>query len=201
MVPQNCSVSHILQNIFLCIQQNKDIHTGWNYLRVSKWWHNFQFWVNYPFKYIPSCSSNHSMISERVICLLLSNKVVCYFLNHRWYTSEYTQKHLTTLSLKNILKQFTSKWKFCYHLLAIMLFQTHKCFVCNTKEDVNETWEISVAPLRVHTTQTLSFKKSIKYTKSLSTVAVIWCVQHMCDDECLYVNKLNLFISRRSPQT
>ncbi len=28
MVPQNCSVSHILQNIFLCGQQNKDIHTG-----------------------------------------------------------------------------------------------------------------------------------------------------------------------------
>ncbi len=28
MVPQNCSVSHIIQNIFLCVQQNKDIHTG-----------------------------------------------------------------------------------------------------------------------------------------------------------------------------
>ncbi len=28
MVPQNCSVSHILQNIFLCVQQNKDIQTG-----------------------------------------------------------------------------------------------------------------------------------------------------------------------------
>ncbi len=119
----------------------------------------FSFGWNYPFKYIPSCSSNHSMISERVICLLLSNKVVCYFLNHRWYTSEYTQKHLTTSLSKNILKQFTSKWKFCYHLLAIMLFQTHKCFVCNTKEDVNETWEISVAPLKVHTTQTLMLQK------------------------------------------
>ncbi len=21
----------------------------WNYLRVSKWWQNFHFWVNYPF--------------------------------------------------------------------------------------------------------------------------------------------------------
>ncbi len=28
MVPQNCSVSHIIQNIFLRVQQNKDIHTG-----------------------------------------------------------------------------------------------------------------------------------------------------------------------------
>ncbi len=28
MVPQNYSVSHILQNIFLCVQQNKDIDTG-----------------------------------------------------------------------------------------------------------------------------------------------------------------------------
>ncbi len=24
----------------------------WNYLRVSKWWQNFHFWVNYPFKCI-----------------------------------------------------------------------------------------------------------------------------------------------------
>ncbi len=28
MVPQNCSVSHILQNIFIFVQQNKDIHTA-----------------------------------------------------------------------------------------------------------------------------------------------------------------------------
>ncbi len=28
MVPQNCSVSNIIQNIFLCVQQKKDIHTG-----------------------------------------------------------------------------------------------------------------------------------------------------------------------------
>ncbi len=28
MVPQNYSVYHILQNNFLCVQQNKDIQTG-----------------------------------------------------------------------------------------------------------------------------------------------------------------------------
>ncbi len=28
MVSQNCSVSHIIQNIFLCVLQNKDIHTS-----------------------------------------------------------------------------------------------------------------------------------------------------------------------------
>ncbi len=28
MVRQNCSVYHILQNIFLCAQQNKDIYAG-----------------------------------------------------------------------------------------------------------------------------------------------------------------------------
>ncbi len=53
MVPQNCSVSLILQNIFLCVQQNKDIHTGLELLEGEvKWWHNFYFWVNYPFKYV-----------------------------------------------------------------------------------------------------------------------------------------------------
>ncbi len=29
---QNGSVSHILQNIFLCFQQNKDIHTDFELL-------------------------------------------------------------------------------------------------------------------------------------------------------------------------
>ncbi len=24
----------------------------WNYLRVSKWWQNFHFWVNYPFNWV-----------------------------------------------------------------------------------------------------------------------------------------------------
>ncbi len=45
MVPQNYSVSHILQNIFLCVQQNKDIHKG---LELHEG-ENFYFWVNYPF--------------------------------------------------------------------------------------------------------------------------------------------------------
>ncbi len=66
MVPQKCSVSHILQNIFLCVQQNKDIHTGLKLLegvtdlwqRVSKWWQNFHFWVNYPFNTGNNLSAN-----------------------------------------------------------------------------------------------------------------------------------------------
>ncbi len=44
MVLQNCSVSHILQNIFRCVQQNKDMHTGTIWGRVNDdrifvfWW-------------------------------------------------------------------------------------------------------------------------------------------------------------------
>ncbi len=55
MVPQNSLLTNFLQNIFLCVQQNKDIHTGLE-LTVSKWWQNFHFnffisWVNYPFNH------------------------------------------------------------------------------------------------------------------------------------------------------
>jgi len=38
----------VLQNIFLCIQQKKEIQVC-NNLTVSKWWQNFYFWVEYPF--------------------------------------------------------------------------------------------------------------------------------------------------------
>ncbi len=46
----------------LCSAEQRLIQV-WNYLRVSKWWQNFHFWVNYPFKLIMtlktvlSCSS------------------------------------------------------------------------------------------------------------------------------------------------
>ncbi len=41
MVPQNSLITNFLHNIFFCIQQNKDIHTGLDLLelRVSKLWH------------------------------------------------------------------------------------------------------------------------------------------------------------------
>jgi len=32
-VPQNCSVSHILSNIILCVQQNKEMYTGLEQLK------------------------------------------------------------------------------------------------------------------------------------------------------------------------
>ncbi len=43
MVSQNCSVSHILQNIFLCVQQSKDIHTGLELLEGDLMMTEFSF--------------------------------------------------------------------------------------------------------------------------------------------------------------
>ncbi len=36
----------------------------WNYLRVSKWWQNFHFWVNYPFNYA-ACEDTFVCIMQR----------------------------------------------------------------------------------------------------------------------------------------
>ncbi len=46
MMPQNSLVTNFLQNIFLFVRQNKEIHTGLELLEV-----NIHFWVNYPFKF------------------------------------------------------------------------------------------------------------------------------------------------------
>ncbi len=32
------------------IKERKKVKPIWNSMRVSKWWQNFHFWVNYPFK-------------------------------------------------------------------------------------------------------------------------------------------------------
>ncbi len=34
---------------FLLLFSTEEIHTGWNDMRVSKWWNKFNFGVNYPF--------------------------------------------------------------------------------------------------------------------------------------------------------
>ncbi len=43
MVPQICTVSHILQNIFHCVQQNKDIYTGLELLEGKSMVISFSF--------------------------------------------------------------------------------------------------------------------------------------------------------------
>ncbi len=43
MVPQNSLVTNFLQNIFLCVRQNKDIHTGLELLEGEKMMTRFSF--------------------------------------------------------------------------------------------------------------------------------------------------------------
>jgi len=43
----NCLVINIIQNIFFCVQQKKEIHTGLEKLEENLIFH---FWVNCPFK-------------------------------------------------------------------------------------------------------------------------------------------------------
>ncbi len=51
---QWCPKTAWLQTFFkissFVFSRTKTFIQVWNYLRVSKWWQNFHFWVNYPFK-------------------------------------------------------------------------------------------------------------------------------------------------------
>ncbi len=57
---QWCPKTAWLQTFFkitsFVFSRTKKFIQVWNYLRVSKWWQNFNFWVNYPFK--THCSAN-----------------------------------------------------------------------------------------------------------------------------------------------
>ncbi len=74
----------------------------WNYLRVSKWWQNFHFWVNYPF-------------NIKKMCIV-----------HKWYS----KLSLIIIFISGSLKQYVSKyvnrfelylvWNKC--ILNILLF-------------------------------------------------------------------------------
>ncbi len=69
MVPQNSLVTNFLQNIFCCVQQNKEIHTCLELIKGGINDDNFNFWVNYPFK-----------INMR------SNPTTCYYSNMQYST-------------------------------------------------------------------------------------------------------------------
>ncbi len=52
---QWCPKTAWLQTFFkissFVFSRTKKFIQVWNFLRVSKWWQNFHFWVNYPFKW------------------------------------------------------------------------------------------------------------------------------------------------------
>ncbi len=57
MVPKTAWLQ-TYQNIFLCVRQNKEIHTGLELLEGDSMMTEFSFLVNYPFKVTGSTSAN-----------------------------------------------------------------------------------------------------------------------------------------------
>ncbi len=49
IVPQNSWLQTFFRISSFVFGRTKKFIQIWNYLRVSKWWQNFHFWVNYPF--------------------------------------------------------------------------------------------------------------------------------------------------------
>ncbi len=78
MEPQNCSVSLILQNIFLCVQQNKDIHTGLELLESEQM--NYAFnWPSFrTVVYYISSVSHLWVLWAASIVLLMPDKFQLY---------------------------------------------------------------------------------------------------------------------------
>ncbi len=53
----------------------------WNYLRMSKWWQNFHFWVNYPFKSLWGIFvtiDNNTLYGSKLSIFLLWQKSLGY---------------------------------------------------------------------------------------------------------------------------
>ncbi len=50
MVPKTAWLQTFFKISSFVFSRTKTFIQVWNYLRVSKWWQDFHFWVNYPFK-------------------------------------------------------------------------------------------------------------------------------------------------------
>ncbi len=91
MVPQNSLVTNFLFRIYFFVfsRINKWIQV-WNYMKVSKWWQNSNYWVNYPFNHT-SLYFNINWIGPRMILKVFrfqnSDWQVSLFFCWRWKLS------------------------------------------------------------------------------------------------------------------
>ncbi len=110
----------------------------WNYLRVSKWWQNLNFWVNYPFKLF--CFFDYTVV---VISLQNVNnwnkirgfmKIACYFLfstvlDKLFHITDvyiYSTRQNNNWIYKNDpIQKFTYPWIL---ILCVISWMIHDCF-------------------------------------------------------------------------
>ncbi len=78
---QWCPKTAWLQTFFkissFVFSRTKKFIQVWNYLRVSKWWQNFHFWVNYPF--------NMTKIVTRLGLCDTAARQQCKLYIHLWF--------------------------------------------------------------------------------------------------------------------
>ncbi len=70
MVPKTAWLQTFFKISSFVFSRTKKFIQVWNYLRVSKWWQNFHFWVNYPFNVT-------SFWNNKKKCVCSSNVLVC----------------------------------------------------------------------------------------------------------------------------
>jgi len=123
-VPQNCSVTHIPKFIQV-----------WNNLRVSKWWQNFHFWVNYPFKLFSITWKSHEGVLKQVVNKLMFTR--------QWYILK-TERFFFLFRFlrtdKNIVKtipvhmdprkQIKTLYYACQASLSLCKEVLHICHIC-----------------------------------------------------------------------
>ncbi len=66
MVPKTAWLQPFFKISSFVFGRTKKFIQVWNYLKVSKWWQNFHFWVNYPFNHT-SLYFNINWIGPRMI--------------------------------------------------------------------------------------------------------------------------------------
>ncbi len=90
----------------------------WNYLRVSKWWQNFYFGVNYPFKYVINvlCYEKHWCEWSYVNLLILYWSLVLHCLGS-------VRKEIKTLIQQGCIKQIKSDSEDIYNVTKYLYFK------------------------------------------------------------------------------
>ncbi len=94
----------------------------WNYLRVSKWWQNFHFWVNYPFKpfFWSYCRQYmHFTPNKTNVCLPNFSKFLWNdFLFSSGVTLASYSSHLETIYHRTVNSQWMNS-SLCLHFISL----------------------------------------------------------------------------------
>ncbi len=149
----------------------------WNYLRVSKWWQNFHFWVHCPFKSFFSSGEDEPNMKKCVAYMRDSELIRCYTLDRAgiMFVTDLIRDALTSPTPRrngrNHYINIFGNWKKCNYAAAMIWICHNLLLIVFSHVTGSKTWRAkhpqncSTSMSIFHVSQPQIFRSPLKRIK------------------------------------